>query len=248
MVLENRPVVTRGYPSQLAVSEQLLGFTLLAALVVCVVGVGFKILQYWRTPAPFNIPLTPAPKTYVGMLLRLLRETVLFQSLFRANKWTWLLGWLMHLALVLLLLKHLFYVFDVPPFWVGWLMGIGHILFVVFVVSLSGLLVRRIAVARVRYISAPSDYLMLLLLLAIAVSGYSMHSGSMINLAEVKGFVQGLWQLEWRAFPVDIRLVVHILLVSILLFIFPFSKLLHAPGLFFSPTRNQVDNAREKQS
>jgi hypothetical protein len=29
--------------------------------------------------------------------------------------------------------------------------------------------------------------------------------------------------------------------------IFPYSKLLHAPGLFFSPTRNQVDNPREKR-
>jgi len=29
--------------------------------------------------------------------------------------------------------------------------------------------------------------------------------------------------------------------------IFPFSKLLHAPGVFFSPGRNQVDNAREKR-
>jgi hypothetical protein len=29
--------------------------------------------------------------------------------------------------------------------------------------------------------------------------------------------------------------------------IFPFSKLLHAPGLFFSPSRNQADNPREKR-
>jgi hypothetical protein len=29
--------------------------------------------------------------------------------------------------------------------------------------------------------------------------------------------------------------------------VFPFSKLLHAPGLFFSPTRNQADNPREKR-
>jgi nitrate reductase gamma subunit len=27
--------------------------------------------------------------------------------------------------------------------------------------------------------------------------------------------------------------------------IFPISKLLHAPGVFFSPTRNQSDNPRE---
>jgi hypothetical protein len=29
--------------------------------------------------------------------------------------------------------------------------------------------------------------------------------------------------------------------------IFPISKLLHAPGVFFSPSRNQVDNPREKR-
>ena len=38
-----------------------------------------------------------------------------------------------------------------------------------------------------------------------------------------------------------------LLLVTMLMIIFPFSKLLHAPGLFFSPTRNQVDNPREKR-
>jgi nitrate reductase gamma subunit len=30
-----------------------------------------------------------------------------------------------------------------------------------------------------------------------------------------------------------------------LMTIFPISKLLHAPGLFFSPSRNQADNPRE---
>ena len=29
--------------------------------------------------------------------------------------------------------------------------------------------------------------------------------------------------------------------------IFPISKLLHAPGVFFSPTRNQIDNPREQR-
>jgi hypothetical protein len=33
--------------------------------------------------------------------------------------------------------------------------------------------------------------------------------------------------------------------VALLMLIFPISKLLHAPGLFFSPTRNQSDNTRE---
>jgi len=35
--------------------------------------------------------------------------------------------------------------------------------------------------------------------------------------------------------------------VASLMIIFPYSKLLHAPGLFFSPARNQIDNSREKR-
>jgi hypothetical protein len=29
--------------------------------------------------------------------------------------------------------------------------------------------------------------------------------------------------------------------------VFPVSKLLHAPGVFFSPTRNQADDSRERR-
>ena len=39
----------------------------------------------------------------------------------------------------------------------------------------------------------------------------------------------------------------HLFLICILLAYFPFSKLLHAPGLFFSPSRNQVDDPRERR-
>jgi nitrate reductase gamma subunit len=45
--------------------------------------------------------------------------------------------------------------------------------------------------------------------------------------------------------PADPVLYVHLGLVALLTIIFPISKLLHAPGLFFSPTRNMVDNPRE---
>ena len=36
-------------------------------------------------------------------------------------------------------------------------------------------------------------------------------------------------------------------LVAALMIVFPISKLLHAPGVFFSPTRNHVDNPREQR-
>ena len=56
-----------------------------------------------------------------------------------------------------------------------------------------------------------------------------------------------LVRFDWQPFPPDPLLVVHGVLVAALMVIFPFSKLLHAPGVFFSPTRNQVDDARERR-
>jgi nitrate reductase gamma subunit len=52
---------------------------------------------------------------------------------------------------------------------------------------------------------------------------------------------------DWQPLPSDPILLVHLGLVAALMIIFPYSKLLHAPGLFFSPTRNQVDNPRERR-
>ena len=43
----------------------------------------------------------------------------------------------------------------------------------------------------------------------------------------------------------QLALLIHLALVAALMIVFPISKLLHAPGLFFSPTRNQADTSRE---
>ena len=42
-------------------------------------------------------------------------------------------------------------------------------------------------------------------------------------------------------------LLLHLALVATLMIVFPVSKLLHAPGVFFSPTLNQMDDARERR-
>ena len=52
---------------------------------------------------------------------------------------------------------------------------------------------------------------------------------------------------DWLGYSLGGRMLLHLLLVVILMIVFPFSKLLHAPGLFFSPSRNQVDNPREQR-
>ena len=59
--------------------------------------------------------------------------------------------------------------------------------------------------------------------------------------------LSGVAIVRVAAASVDPLLLVHLSLVIVLMLIFPISKLLHGPGLFFSPTRNQADNPRERR-
>ncbi len=97
------------------------------------------------------------------------REVVLFESLFKSNKWTWLFGWMFHAALLLVLLRHLRYFQSRCGRRSCWVQPFGIYAGFAMVAGLAGLWARRLLVDRVRYISTPSDHLKLALLLAIAL-------------------------------------------------------------------------------
>ena len=218
-----------------------------AATAICVVGVALKIAQYARVPAPLKIPTTPAPMTRGGVVWRMLREVALFESLYRANKWIWLFGWLFHVALALVLARHLRYFQD--PVWgaVEIAQPFGVYAGIAMLAGLAGLWARRFLVERIRYISTWSDHLMLALLVAIAATGLAMKYVAHTDIVAVKAFMLGLMVLDWQPLPADPALLLHLALVAALMAIFPASKLLHAPGVFFSPTRNQADDSRERR-
>jgi len=220
---------------------------LYAATFVLIAGLAQRIMRYARIPAPLKIPTTPAPTSVPGVVVRMLGELILFTSLYKANKPTWLFGWLFHFALVIVLLGHLRYFIEPVWGWVAMLQRLGVYAGSVMLVGLVGLWLRRLVVDRVRYISAPSDHLMLALLASIAATGVAMRTIEHTDIVAVKAFVLGLLVFDWQPLPVDGLLLTHLALVALLMLIFPFSKLLHAPAVFFSPTRVQVDNPREKR-
>ena len=217
------------------------------ATLVIVVGLAMKIRQYWVTPAPLKIPTTPAPVTKTGVVFRMAREVVIFESLFKSNKWIWIFGWMFHISLFLVLARHLRYFQEDPWFLVDVVQPFGKYAAYGMVIGLLGLLARRIFVDRVRYISSPSDFLMLFMLILIGISGLVMQLFAHVDIIAIKEFFLSWMGLSIADLPISIPLVVHLSLVALLMIVFPFSKLLHAPGVFFSPTRNQVDNPREQR-
>jgi len=215
------------------------------ATAVLVGGLAYRILGYARTPAPLKIPTTPAPTTRGGVVLRMVREVALFESLFRSNLWTWAFGWLFHAGLALVLLRHLRYFVEPVWSWLAFVQPFGVYGGFAMAAGLAGLWARRFLVPRVRYISTPSDHLMIVLLLAIAGTGLAMKYVAHTDIVAVKAFTLGLLYFDWQPLPADGLVYAHLALVALLMLIFPFSKLLHAPGIFFSPTRNQADDPRE---
>ncbi len=210
-------------------------------------GVAWKCWVYARTPQPLKIPIPPAPATRRGVVLRMLTEVTLFRSLFRSNKWIWLFGWIFHVALLAVLLRHLRYFTEPVWFWVDMVQPFGLYAAFAMLAGLVGLWARRFLVDRVRYISSPSDHLMLALLVAIAASGLAMKYLVHTDIIALKAFFLGLMVFSWQELPADPVLLVHLALVAVLMIVFPLSKLLHAPGVFFSPSLNQVDDARERR-
>lgn len=217
------------------------------ATTLLVVGLAFKIYQYAKAPAPLKIPTTPAPTTKAGVVMRMGREVVLFESLFKSNKWIWIFGWLFHVGMAVVLFRHLRYFQE--PVWtivsLELVQAAGKYASFAMVAGLIGLWARRFLVDRVRYISTPSDHLILLLIIGIGLSGMAMTFVSHTDIVGLKIFMLGLMRFDVQPLPEDPILMAHLGMVATLMIIFPISKLLHAPGIFFSPSRNQVDDPRE---
>jgi nitrate reductase gamma subunit len=215
------------------------------ATLILVGGLAYKIYDFARTPAPLKIPTTPAPTTMPGVVFRMFREVAFFESLFKSNLWIWVFGYLFHVGLALVLLRHGRYFVDPVGPILAFIQPFGIYAGFAMVAGLGGLLARRFLVERIRYISTPSDYLMLVLLIGIGVTGLGMKFLMHTDIVTVKAFFLGLMRFEINPLPAHPGVYLHLGLVALLMIIFPISKLLHAPGVFFSPSRNQVDNPRE---
>jgi nitrate reductase gamma subunit len=107
------------------------------------------------------------------------------------------------------------------------------------------LVLRRILIPQVRYISLPADYFPLFLISGIALTGILMRYVFKLDIVGVKELTMGLVSFR-PTIPegIGVLFYIHLFLVSVLLGYFPFSKLVHMAGVFLSPTRNLSNNSR----
>ncbi len=172
-----------------------------------------------------------------------------------SSKWLWLFALLFHYCFLLVFIRHFRFFTEPVPVLLTWLETIDGILQVgaprlyltgiILLVALVFLLCRRIFNERLRYLSLANDYFPLFLLIGIVVTGILLRYVDKTDIASVKVMTMGLVSLS-PVLPEGINALffMHITLVSVLLIYFPFSKLMHMMGIFFSPTRNLANNSR----
>ena len=214
-----------------------------------------------------------SPHSTLGVIGRMTLEVFLFRSLFRntkaelkngptlvygSSKYLWLGALAFHWSLLFIFLRHFRYFTEPVPVFVTFIQNLDGffqigvpIIFltnVVIVVALSFLFLRRIVDPKLKYFSLASDYFPLFLLISISITGILMRYFTKVDIVSVKELAMGLFSFQ-PVIPdgIGIMFFIHLFLVCVLLIYFPFSKLLHMPGVFLSPTRNLANNNRMKR-
>ncbi len=215
--------------------------------VTFVVGMLWRLIGYLHTPMPYPHTLTPGPKTEGGSVLRVLGEVTIFQSLFKADKWLWAAAWIFHAALASVLFRHLRYFTYPVPALVLYMEPVALFFGILFGAAILFLFWRRLGLPRTLYISNIPDYFALALLGLIAGTGLSVSYWLHVNIVDVKGFILGLMTFHPVAIPHHPLFLLHLFFVLMLMLYFPFSKLLHAGGILFSPSRHQPFTVQERR-
>ena len=214
-----------------------------------------------------------SPNSTLGVIGRMALEILLFRSLFRntktqlkdgpslvygSSKYLWLGALVFHWSFLIIVLRHFRYFAEPIPSFVVFLQNydglfqiglpILYITDVLILAALTFLFLRRITDPKLKYISLASDYFPLFLIISIAVTGILMRYFAKVDIVSVKELAIGLFSFN-PVIPngIGIMFYIHLFLVSVLIAYFPFSKLLHMPGVFLSPTRNLANNSRMKR-
>jgi len=172
-----------------------------------------------------------------------------------SSKWLWIGALAFHYTFLAILLRHLRLFMETSPSFVNLIESIDgffilytptvYVSGIILLISAGYLLLRRMFDTKLRYISLASDYFPLFIILGIGITGILMRYFYRVDMVAVKELTLGLATFH-PTIPDGIGVIfyIHLFLVCVLFAYFPFSKLMHMPGVFFSVTRNMASNNR----
>jgi nitrate reductase gamma subunit len=233
--------------SDVAEKVQLTGFAIAYAVLFYFAflmffgGLAVRVWRWWRLRPALIAAKTSSNKFETAVQVG--AEVVMLRTTFFKDMWAWIFGVCVHFGFLLVVLRHLRYALD--PSWTGplWLIveisqKLGVYGGLLYIAGVAGFWWRRILVKELRQKSNSSDFLILLLMMAIPIVGYAnayVHTDAIA----VKEFFVGLATFKWKPLPPDPLLLIHLWLVAVFLVALPFTKLLHLPEVF-EPSEQKI--------
>jgi len=217
------------------------------AILIFLVGMIVRVIDWGRSPVPFRIPTTAGqqwsfpwikhswienPKNTLGVIVRMALEVLCFRSLFRNvrleyrrienlpkiafewEKWLWMAAIAFHYSFFVIFIRHFRLFTDPVPgiiemiekldgfFQAGVLPISGltipgvYVTDMLLLAAVTYLLVRRLYISQVRYVSLPSDYFPLFLILGIGTTGVLMRYIVRVDITKVKELALGLFKFQ----------------------------------------------------
>ena len=203
----------------------------------------YRITIWFKTPQPGKMALTPAPgSTFKGVLA----EALLFPSLFKGDKVLWGLSWVFHATLALVLVGHLraftglmdsvMKAVGISPGGIDNISAFfGGAFGIILLATGIPLLIRRLAIKRVREISGLPDFFALLLVIAVIFTGDIIRFGPHFDVGVTREWARSLLVFSPKV-SADLgpAFLVHTMFALLLIMVMPFSKILHFGGIFFT--------------
>ncbi|UCD18266.1 MAG: respiratory nitrate reductase subunit gamma [Candidatus Zixiibacteriota bacterium] len=223
----------------------ILGILPYFTVIIFLVGIGYRFYIWIKAPQPGAITLFPAPSGGADSFFAIVKESLLFPGLFKGDRFLWAAAWIFHVTLALIIIGHVRVFTDFPGLWAA--LGInadsmsaisGGIAGVTITICALLLIVRRLAILRVREISSFSDFMIMLLIMAILATGNAMRFGEHFDLNMTRSYFSALatFSLTSSLMPANQMFTLHFFLAQILIMFIPFSKILHFGGIFFTQT------------
>lgn len=205
---------------------------------VLVIGTIWRLWTWFRIPLPLRVGLAPVPTTQRGVIGRIVIEVLLFRTFFLSERAFWFIIWPFHLIGLIILWGHLTGFADglrkvyAPHLTIPWYEIIYFIAApaaLLWIALLLWIFIRRLYKVEIRRMSYFSDYVALLLIFGVILTGTYMRYFVEVDKDAIIRMFLGLMTFK----PVSVGswiFSLHFLFAQVLFIYFPFSKLFHPLG------------------
>jgi len=213
-----------------------------AVIAAFYVRLGLHALRWWEATRRSTPSRPQGIDTKARAVLGATIDIVFLRRLLMVNPALWIGEWVFHASLCLVILRHLRYFMNPVPAWVVWAQTPGWVAGYLLPVALLYILVIRLLTRREKF-SSTANLLILVDVLALAVTGLMMSIWYRADLAAVKLFTLGIVTFTPSAPPLSALFLSHLGLALALLLYVP-SHVFTAPLVMMDARGRELELER----